>query len=153
MAHLSDWPEKQRNKLIDQELPSYNATSCKKGPPLSKRKIALISTAGIHRRQDDVFTPGVGEYRVIPKNVDMADLIMSHVSTNFDRTGFQQDLNVIFPIERLKELKKLKKIGSVASFHYSFMGATPPAAHESVSNDLANSLRGDNVDGVILAGV
>ena len=25
-------------------------------------------------------------------DMDMNDLIMSHVSTNFDRTGFQQDL-------------------------------------------------------------
>jgi D-proline reductase (dithiol) PrdB len=28
---------------------------------------------------------------------------MTHISTNFDRTGFQQDWNVVFPLARLWE--------------------------------------------------
>jgi D-proline reductase (dithiol) PrdB len=46
---------------------------------------------------------------------------MSHVSVNFDRTGFQQDLKVIFPLDRLRELAVEGSIGSVAAFHYSFL--------------------------------
>ena len=53
---------------------------------------------------------------------------MSHISTNFDRTGFQQDINVVFPVDRLRELAARGTIGSVADFHYSFMGATAPEA-------------------------
>jgi D-proline reductase (dithiol) PrdB len=60
----------------------------------------MISTAGLHLRGDRPFSLGSDDYRVIPGEVKANDLVMSHVSTNFDRTGFQQDLNVIFPITR-----------------------------------------------------
>ncbi len=50
---------------------------------------------------------------------------MSHISVNFDRTGFQEDLNVAFPLERLRELHKDGVVGSIADLHYSFMGASP----------------------------
>ena len=153
MAHLSDMPEKQRNMIVNQDFPEYDDTPCVDGPALNERKIAIITTAGLHRRDDTVFTPGVGEYRIIPDDTDMNDLIMSHVSTNFDRTGFQQDLNLVFPIERLQDLQAEGEVGEVASYHYAFMGATPPMAHEAVAKDLAGLLHGDNVSGVILAGV
>ena len=153
MAHLSDMPEKQRNMIVNQDLPDYDDTPCVDGPALAERKIAIITTAGLHRRDDTVFTPGVGEYRIIPDDTDMNDLIMSHVSTNFDRTGFQQDLNLVFPIERLRELQAAGEVGEVAGYHYAFMGATPPTAHEAVAKDLAGLLKSDNVTGVILAGV
>ena len=153
MVHLSDMPEKQRNLIVNQDLPNYGDTPCAEGPALPERKIAIITTAGLHSREDKAFTPGVGEYRIIPNDTDMNDLIMSHVSTNFDRTGFQQDLNIVFPIERLRELKASDNVGEVASYHYAFMGATPPTAHEAVAKDLAVLLKNDNVSGVLLAGV
>ena len=153
MAHLSDMPEKQRNLIVNQDLTDYGDTPCAEGPALPERKIAIITTAGLHSREDKAFTPGVGEYRIIPNDTDMNDLIMSHVSTNFDRTGFQQDLNIVFPIERLRELKESGNVGEVASYHYAFMGATPPIAHEAVAKDLAVLLKNDNVSGVLLAGV
>ncbi len=39
---------------------------------------------------------------------------MSHISVNFDRTGFQQDLNTVFPIDRLRELVADGEVGSMA---------------------------------------
>ena len=59
----------------------------------------------------------------------------------------------MFPIERLRELDKADEIGSVAAYHYAFMGATPPTDQAAVAKDLAGLLKGDNVTGVILAGV
>ena len=153
MAHLSDMPEKQHNMIVNQDLPDYDDTPCSEGPALKDRKIAIITTAGLHRREDKEFTPGVGEYRIIPSDADMNDLIMSHVSTNFDRTGFQQDLNIVFPIERLRELAESGEVGEVADYHYAFMGATPPMAHAAIAKDLAWLLKSDNVTGVLLAGV
>jgi D-proline reductase (dithiol) PrdB len=49
---------------------------------------------------------------------------MSQISVNFDRSGFHKDLNVVFPVERLKEMAADGEIGSVSDFGYSFMGAT-----------------------------
>jgi len=153
MVFLSEMPDKARDTIVNQDLPEYDETACVAGPPLSQRRVAIITTAGLHRRSDKHFTPGVGEYRIIPNDTDMEDLIMSHVSTNFDRTGFQQDLNLVFPIDRLRELDEQGEIGSVASYHYAFMGATPPTAMEAVAKDLAGTLKSDNVDAVVLAGV
>ena len=146
-------PEKQRDMIVNQDLPNYQNTPCVKGSALSERKIAIITTDGLHRRDEDVFTPGIGEYRITPDNTAMNDLIISHVSTNFDRTGFQLDLNVFFPIEILRELKKNGEIGEIGAYHYSFMGATRPMAHEQSAKDIAGLLKRDQVDGVVLAGV
>ena len=75
---------------------------------------------------------------------------MSHVSSNYDRTGFQQDLNVVFPLERLQEMAAAGEIGSVADYHYSFMGATEPEELEARTRQLAGLLKADKVDAVVL---
>ncbi|MBT3628866.1 MAG: hypothetical protein HN527_12280 [Rhodospirillaceae bacterium] len=75
---------------------------------------------------------------------------MSHISTNFDRAGYQQDMNVCFPIDRLNELAEEGVIGSVAKYHYSFMGATAPEDMEAPARQLAGLLKADNVNAVML---
>ncbi len=151
--HLHEMPEANRNHLLNQVLPDYDPTPCAGGPPLARRRIDIITRAGLQRRTDKNFSAGTGEYRIIPENTDMANMIMSHVSTNFDRTGFYADLNVVFPIERLREMVADGEIGSVAAYHYAFMGATPPMAHAEIAKDVAAAMKGDHVDGVLLAGV
>jgi D-proline reductase (dithiol) PrdB len=113
----------------------------------------MISTAGLHHRDDRPFTIMSGDYRIIPGDIAMNDLVMSHISTNFDRTGFQQDWNVVFPLDRLRELADQGFIGSVADFHYSFMGATDPKLMEKTARDLAGLLKKDRVDAVLLVPV
>ena len=67
----------------------------------------------------------------------MDDLIMSHASTNFDRTGFYQDVNLVIPVKRLKELSTKGTIGEPSAYQYAFMGATPPTALGDVAEGLA----------------
>ena len=55
----------------------------------------------------------------------------------FDRTGLQEDWNVAFPLDRLKELAAERVIGSVADTHYSFMGAADPVQMEPHARELA----------------
>jgi D-proline reductase (dithiol) PrdB len=153
MVFMTDMPSATYDRIVNQELPEFGETKCVAGPPISDRRIAIVTTSGLHRRQDKPFALGVGEYRVIPDDTDMNDLIMSHISNNFDRTGFQQDLNVVFPIDRLRELAADGTISSVARYHYAFMGATPPTDQAPVAKDLAQRLKEDDVGGVILAGV
>ena len=112
--------------------------------------MALVSTAGLHRRGDRPFGAGAEDYRVIPGDTACGDLVMSHVSQNFDRTGFQQDWNVALPLDRLRELAAAGRIGSVADYHYSFMGATDPQSMEPAAGELARHLHGDGVDAVLL---
>jgi len=113
----------------------------------------MISTAGLHRRGDRPFTLGSDDYRLIPGDAKANDLVMSHISTNFDRTGFQMDLNVIFPIDRLREMAGRGEIGSVAEFHYSFMGATEPEKMEPAIRKLTSLLKKDDINTVLLVPV
>ena len=94
---------------------------------LSKCKVALISTAGLHLRGDKPFITdlegGDPSFRVIPSNSNSADILQSHVSIAFDHTAFYKDMNIAFPIDRLRELVERRVIGSVSENYYSFMGA------------------------------
>lgn len=131
--------------------PTFQTKPWVEGPPLNKRRVAIISMAGLHRPEDRPFTRDSGDYyRIIPGNVKASDLVMSHISVNFDRSGFQQDWNVAFPIDRLRELARDGVIGSVADFHYSFMGADDPLKWEQQARFLAGLLKKDNVDAALL---
>ena len=154
MARLEDIPEAERKHIIELECPTFNTNPCVKGPPLDQRRVAIISTAGLHRLEDRPFTMDTGDhYRVIPGDIKAKDLGMSHLSTNFDRIGFQQDWNVVFPLDRLNEMKESGLIGSVADFHYSFMGGIDPVYLEQTARDVANLLKKDNVDAALLVPV
>jgi len=150
MVRLVDVPEPERSHLADMECPTFDTRPWVAAPPLNRRRVAIISTAGLQRRGDRPFGFRSTEYRVILEDGG-DDIVMSHVSTNFDRSGFQQDLNVIFPLDRLRELAADGVIGSVAKYHYSFMGATEPTALEPVARELAGMLKEDRVNAVLLA--
>ena len=104
----------------------------------------------LQHRDDSPFRIGTGDYRVIADDAPDQDLVMGHVSTNFDRSGFEQDLNVVLPRARLHELAAAGKIGSVAKFHYAFMGSTDPMGMESAARTMAGYLKADSVDTVFL---
>ena len=128
MARLDDMPEWEREYLTQLPCPTFTSQPWVTGPPLNERRVAMITTAGLQRRGDDAFMEGSADYRIIPGDIDAGDLVMSHISVNFDRSGFQQDLNVVFPIDRLKELAEQGEIGSGADYHYAVMCATDPRA-------------------------
>lgn len=158
MVRLADLPDWERDHLshLAEQAPRFATTPWAAGPPLAQRRVAIISTAGLHRRDDRPFTPGptANEYRVIPGDTLPGDLTMSHVSVNFDRTGFRSDPNVVFPLDRLTELQAEGVVGSVADFHYSFMGAPfPPTVFEAKARELADLLRRDHVDAAVLVPV
>jgi D-proline reductase (dithiol) PrdB len=136
------------------ELPVYETTPSVEGPPLRERRVALVTTAGLHRTDDEAFSFLDLTYRVIPGDADLRRLTMTHSSVHFDRTGFREDVNVVFPLDRLRELATNGDVGSVADHHYSLMGAGwPPAMIESTCSELASLLRADNVDAVCLVPV
>lgn len=157
MVRLADLPEWEREHLLEKgrEAPRFASQSWVKGPPLGRRRVAIVTTSGVHRRGDRPFSmiPDT-EYRVIPGDAGGEALVMSHVSVNFDRSGFHEDVNVVFPIDRLKELAADAVIGSVADFHYAFMGAAwPPTRFEPKARELAALLKKDRVDAVLLTPV
>jgi len=154
MARLDQLPEPQRSHIAKTKLPKFDKQPWVTGPPLNRRRVAIVSTAGLHLRDDRPFTFEPGDnYRVIAGNTTSEELIMSHVSTNFDRSGYQQDWNIVFPLDRLRELVKQGVIESLADFHYSFMGAMDPKDLEQSARKLADLFKKDNVNAVILVPV
>ena len=153
MARLSDLPEPVAEYLLNLPLPEFDDTSPAPGPALAERRVAIVTSAGLVRRGEGTFAPGDADYRVLPGDVRGADLLMSHVSVNYDRAGFVEDANVVFPVDRLRELAEAGVIGSVADHHYSFMGASDPTQMAAPAAEVAGHLKADRVDAVLLTPV
>ncbi len=153
MTRLTDLPPAQAQRLAELECPDFATRPWVAGPPLVQRRVAIVSSAGLVVRGKDPFRGRDPDYRAIPATTTAGDLLCSHISINFDRTGFQEDWNVVFPLDRLRELAAEGTIGSVAQTHYSFMGATDPVQMEPHVRDLAGRLKHDQVDAVILSPV
>ena len=155
MVRLSDLPDFEARHLR-----AKNGTPI--GPPVwvddprpsSAKKFVLITTAGIHPAGSVPFSSHDGTYRVLPNARSSSAFSMSHSSVNFDRTGFQEDINVVLPIERFHELLEAGEIAALASHHYSFMGAgLTPEGYEDSVRQLAKVLRADGVDAAFLTPV
>lgn len=153
MTRLTDLLPAQAKRLAEAECPKFETTPWVTGPALSRRRIAIVSSAGLVVRGEMPFRGRDADYRAIPADTRPEDLLVSHISINFDRTGLQEDWNVTFPLEQLKELAADGVIGSVAETHYSFMGASDPIQMEPHARELAGHLKRDQVDSVLLCPV
>ncbi len=154
MVRLDRMSEGERKSIEQVACPAFDTQPWVTGPPLSERRVAIVSTAGLHKRGDRPFTFDAGDgYRVIPGDIASSDLVMTHVSANYDRTGFQQDWNVVFPLDRLREMAAEGIIGSVAGFHYSFMGAHDQMAVEEQARNVGGIMKRDEVNAVLLVPV
>lgn len=119
---------------------------------LSESRVAMVSTAGLHLRGDEPFGIGDQSYRVIPSSTCAGDIIMSHYSIVWDHTGFYRDLNLAFPMDRLRELEQRSVIGSLANDFYSFMGAQrePRTMLEETGPEVARRMKAEGVDLVFM---
>ena len=153
MARMEEFDGSLRDAIEGVACPTFDNPAWTEGPPLPERRVAILSTAALQKRDGASWNLGDSDYRVISSDVSGNDLVMSHYSVNFDRTGFQQDVNVVFPIDRLKELADEGEIGSVAEFHYSFMGSTDPLLMAPAVEQLAPLLHKDGVNALLLAPV
>jgi D-proline reductase (dithiol) PrdB len=150
---LEKLPPAMAERLAGLECPDFKTSPWVSGPPLSERRVAIVSSAGLVVRGDPVFRGRDADYRAIPSTTGANDLLCSHISINFDRNGFQEDWNVVFPLDRLNELAAEGMIGSVAATHYSFMGATDPVQMVEGAAEVAGKLKADHVDAVLLTSV
>src|SRR6201987_6315123 len=111
VTRLTDLPPAQAKRLAEAECPKFETTPWVTGPALSRRRIAIVSSAGLVVRGEMPFRGREEDYRAIPADTRPEDLLVSHISINFDRTGLQEDWNVAFPLEQLKELAADGAIG------------------------------------------
>ena len=122
--------------------------------PLSEARVAIVTSAALHRPDQDRFSPVDASFRTL----DRADrnLVLGHWSPNFDHSGFQLDLNVVYPIDRLEELAGDGVIGDVAPRHFAFAGNQPETVSEvrlDTGPACAAEMLADAVDVVVLTPV
>ena len=91
-------------RLAGRYTAPFEETPWVEAPNLADARVAIVTTAALHRSDDRPFTGHVGDYRIIPGDIDYQDLAMTHSSTNFDRSAYQQDVNVCFPLDHLRTL-------------------------------------------------
>src|SRR4051794_41954265 len=97
---LEKLPTEMAKRLSDLECPVFETMPWVEGPPLRERRVAIVSSAGLVVRGDRVFRGRDPDYRSLPGSTQANDLLCSHISINFDRNGFQEDWNVVFPLSR-----------------------------------------------------
>ena len=85
---------------------------------------------------------------MIAADTPAADIVQSHTSLGFDRAAIMRDLNVSFPVDRIRELVARGELGGPAPNHYSFMGAQRDAGRieGETGPEAARRLRDEGVD-------
>jgi len=149
MPRLDRLPQLNRNNLL--MLPvqvNDTAPFTRLAAPLSDCRLAIVTTAGLHRRGDRPFGPGEQTYRLIPSDTPPADIVQSHTSLGFDRVPTMRDLNISLPVDRLRELIARGELGGTGPHHYSFMGAQRDLKRiqEETGPEVGRRLRDEGVD-------
>jgi D-proline reductase (dithiol) PrdB len=88
VTRLTDLPPAQAKRLAELECPDFATRPRVTGPALSRRRVAIVSSAGLVVRGENPFRGRDPDYRVIPADTRPEELLISHISINFDRTGF-----------------------------------------------------------------
>ncbi len=92
--------------------------------PISECKIALLTTGGVHLKSDQPFDmvdkDGDPSFRKIPSSIEPKDLIITH--DYYNHTDADKDINLVFPVETIKNAQQKGLIGDISKFYYSFMG-------------------------------
>lgn len=150
MARLNEMATTQREHLESLSCPKFSTGAFVPPRPLSQCRVALVSTAGLMKRKDDNIPGNSTDYLTIEHKWPTRDLLINHVSVNFDRTAFAEDINSVFPREILAEMADDGSIEKVASQHYAFMGATAPEKLQSNVERLADTLIDADINTVCL---
>jgi D-proline reductase (dithiol) PrdB len=127
--------------------------------PLARSTVALISTAGVARIEDQPFdeegerrNPWWGDpsFRLIPQQATERDVRLHHL--HIERRFGTEDLDVVLPMRRLRELASEGVVGRSAETHYSIMGyqLRPEVLERETAPAIAREMRARGVDAAAL---
>ncbi|MBI4949444.1 MAG: hypothetical protein HY955_04795 [Deltaproteobacteria bacterium] len=124
--------------------------------PLKDSVVALITTAGVHLKSQKPFDmldkAGDPSYREIPSATPRSEYMITH--DYYDHADADSDLNIVFPIERLREMAESGEIKGLARNNYSFMGHIDgrhiATLMEKTAPEVAGLLRRESVDVALL---
>jgi len=122
--------------------------------PLHKARIALVSSAGVFRDDQEPFNPwAVNDlsFREIPRDTPYSRLKLHH--NYFDHRDAIKDLNCVFPVQRLIDLEREGFVASAALTHITLsMGRLykRSALAENTVPSILEVLGGQDTDAVLL---
>jgi D-proline reductase (dithiol) PrdB len=110
--------------------------------PLREAVVALVSTGGVHLEQHQPFDMedpnGDPCVREIPVGTPRESLCITH--GYYDQADAEADLNLVLPLERMRELQKQTVIGSLHGTAYSLMGHLAGPHLAQLENEIAPTL-------------
>jgi D-proline reductase (dithiol) PrdB len=124
--------------------------------PLNACKLAVVTTSGVHHGEQEPFdmqdSEGDPSFRAINAATISGDYRITH--DYYDHSDAEKDLNIVLPLDRLRELQQEGIIGRLADTHYSFMGHIDgrhiPTLIGRTAKQVVEKLKQDNVDVVLL---
>jgi len=124
---------------------------------MAKATVAIVTAGGVHLKEQEGFNIAdeLGDltYRVIAPDVDSSELMVTH--HHYDHTDADSDINVVFPIDVLRDLQAEGFIKDIARKHVGYMGYTMQlkAMYEGTAHEIANEIdKGSRADVVVLTG-
>ena len=90
MTRLTDLPPDQAKRLAELECPNFAIRPWVSGPTLPRRRVAIVSSAGLVVRGENPFRGRDPDHRAIPSTVAAGDLLCSHISINSTARGFRR---------------------------------------------------------------
>ena len=130
---------------------------------LAASKVALLTTAGVSMKGDTPFdmdgerarpTWGDPSWRRLRADATSASTTANHL--HIDTGYIERDLNVAFPLGRLRELVAAGDVGSMADSHYSimgFQGRDSSTLENQSAPEIAAAMKSEEVDLALLAPV
>ena len=119
--------------------------------PLADCTLMMLASAGVRLRTEPPFQPANDlTFRLIDSAIDAASLAPSHPAP-IRRPG-QADINVVFPIERLRELQAEGLFRALTPHHVSILGAIKElrALHYDMAPAIAEHARQEGADLLLL---
>lgn len=117
---------------------------------LSEATLAIVSMAGVFASSQPPFDlENDVSYRVIPGDAAASDLRIAH--QHYDHTDADRDPNIVFPIDRARDLVAQGFLGAVNDKHYSLGYAQDlRIIYDQVGPEIADALYQSKTDVVLL---
>ncbi len=156
-----DFSEVERAHVSERFYPGFSWRSFDEFSPvnpmtvaLADARVAVVTTAGIHLSSDEPFKSrsdsGDSSFRAFGSNCGFSELSLTH--GGYDTKRASTDMNVVLPLDHLRNAAVLGEIRGITPTVYSFMGYIPDTNEllEVTAPEVARLLAAEQPDLVML---